>query len=56
MSAELVQEMEGFERQLHAYFVEAEREVLAEELERQQAPYSVLLLEPRRQIHPVRAR
>ncbi|MGH8524166.1 MAG: hypothetical protein ACREXY_08125 [Gammaproteobacteria bacterium] len=34
LSAELVQEMESFERQLHAYFVEAEREVLAEELAR----------------------
>ncbi|MGH8655128.1 MAG: hypothetical protein ACREYE_24485 [Gammaproteobacteria bacterium] len=34
LSAELVQEMESFERQLHAYFVAAEREVLAEELAR----------------------
>lgn len=33
-SREVVQEMEGFERELHRYFVEAEREVLAEELGR----------------------
>ncbi|MGH8523360.1 MAG: hypothetical protein ACREXY_03860 [Gammaproteobacteria bacterium] len=33
-SKELVQEMENFERELHGYFVEAEREVLAEELGR----------------------
>jgi hypothetical protein len=31
---ELVQDMESFERELHGYFVEAEREVLAEELGR----------------------
>ena len=33
-SIELVKDMENFERELHGYFVEAEREVLAEELGR----------------------
>ncbi len=34
LSTEAVDEMEGFERELHEYFVAAEREVLAEELAR----------------------
>jgi len=33
-STEAVDDMEGFERELHEYFVAAEREVLAEELAR----------------------
>ena len=33
-SREVVQDLESFERELHRYFVEAEREVLAEELAR----------------------
>ncbi|MGH8488748.1 MAG: hypothetical protein ACREXS_07785, partial [Gammaproteobacteria bacterium] len=33
-STEAVDDMEGFERELHEYFVAAEREVLAEELGR----------------------